>query len=68
MQQTIEDFDKEKEIKCHYSDEANKVGMRFIELDKVEEMEGEKLYVALNTKALLNQLDLKKEVVLTMLD
>lgn len=31
-------------------------------------MNGEKLYVSLNTKDLLNQLDLKKEVVLTMLD
>ena len=31
-------------------------------------MEEEKLYVSLNVKSLLNQLDLKKEVVLTMLD
>ena len=42
--------------------------MKVIDLSEVEEMEGEKLYVALNTKDLLNQLDLKKEVVLTMLD
>ena len=42
--------------------------MKVIDLSEVEEMNGEKLYVALNTKDLLNQLDLKKEVVLTMLD
>lgn len=42
--------------------------MKVIDLSEVEEMDGEKLYVALNTKDLLNQLDLKKEVVLTMLD
>lgn len=53
-QQTIEEFEKESEIKRHYSKTANGAGMKFIELDQVEEMEGEKLYVALNTKALLN--------------
>ena len=42
--------------------------MKYIPLSEVDELKGEKLYVPLNTKGLLNQLDLKKEVVLTMLD
>lgn len=44
------------------------MGIKFINLENVEEMEGRKLYVSLNVKQLLKQLDLKKEVVLTMLN
>lgn len=41
---------------------------KYIELEEQERLQGEKLYVSLNTKQLLNTLDLKKEVVLTMLN
>jgi hypothetical protein len=40
--------------------------MKFIELGQTKEFEKKKMYVALPLKSLLRQLDLKKEVVLTM--
>ena len=42
--------------------------MKFIDLKEIEEFEERKLYVALDVKSLLHNLDLKKEVVLTMLN
>lgn len=42
--------------------------MKFIELSQVKEYKNKKMYVALPVKSLLRQLDLKKEVVLTMLN
>jgi hypothetical protein len=37
-------------------------------MEEQESLKGEKLYVSLNVKELLTTLDLKKEVVLTMLN
>lgn len=47
---------------------ANDHGLKFIDVDEVEEFEHKSLYVSLDVKSLLRDLDLKKEVVLTMLN
>ena len=65
-EQTIKEFEHENEIKGMYS--KSEGGLKFIELDQQEKLNGEKLYVSLNVKELLNTLDLTKEVVLTMLN
>lgn len=63
---TIQEFEHEGEIMDLYT--KNEAGLKFIELEEQEALNGEKLYVSLNVKELLNTLDLKKEVVLTMLN
>jgi hypothetical protein len=47
---------------------ADDHGLKFIDVDEVEEFEKRSLYVSLDVKSLLRNLDLKKEVVLTMLN
>ena len=47
---------------------ANDHGLKFIDVAEVEEFEQRSLYVSLDVKSLLRDLDLKKEVVLTMLN
>ena len=47
--QMIQEFEFESEIADRYS-ESNEVGIKFINLKNVEEMEGRKLYVSLNVK------------------
>jgi superfamily II DNA helicase RecQ len=60
--QMIKDFAHEGKISDMY-EEANEFGIKFIPVkDQVED----KFYVSLEVKPLLRQLDLKKEVVLTM--
>ena len=66
QEQTIKEFEHEEDIADLYT--KSEAGLKFIELDKQESLKGEKLYVSLNAKDLLNNLDLKKEVVLTMLN
>ena len=66
-EQILEEFEHESKIKAHYEDE-NENGIKFIHLKDVEEIGDKKMYVALNVKELLKTLDLKKEVVLTMLN
>jgi superfamily II DNA helicase RecQ len=63
---TIQEFEHEGEIKDLYT--KNEAGLKFIEMAEQEALKGEKLYVSLNVKELLATLDLKKEVVLTMLN
>lgn len=55
-------FEHDNELKHLYSKETKN-----IQLEKVEELEAP-LYVFLNAKELCQQLDLKKEVILTMLN
>jgi len=65
----MEDFKQEDDLKQYYEQRAG-----FSAIDVAEHLQGEddedeqKLYVALNVKSLLTSLDLKKEVVLTMLN
>lgn len=63
--QFIKDFPQESHLTHLYKPANN---MKFIELSEVDEFSSKKMYVALPVKALLRQLDLKKEVVLTMLN
>lgn len=59
----------QEEIKENEEDEEdNEQSLKFINLNEIEQIEGGKIYVQLNVKQLLNALDLKKEVVLTMLN
>jgi hypothetical protein len=62
----MEEFEHEHEIRDLYTKAEG--GLKFIQLDQQEALKGEKLYVSMNVKSLLNSLDLKKEVVLTMLN
>ena len=55
----IQEFEFESKIAGRYA-KPNKVGMKFINMKEVKEMNGRKLYVSLNVKQLLKQLDLKK--------
>lgn len=66
QEQMMQEFENEHEIKGLYTKAEG--GLKFIQLDQQEALNGEKLYVSLNVKSLLNTLDLKKEVVLTMLN
>jgi len=63
--QIIKDFDHEAAIADLYS-ESNEFNIKFIDLK--EHCEKKKMYVAIGEKVLLRQLDLKREVVLTMLN
>jgi len=62
--QIIKDFEHEAAFTDLY-EEPNDHGIKFIDLDKHS---SRKLYVAISEKTLLRQLDLKREVVLTMLN
>ena len=66
QEQMMEEFEHEHEIRDLYTKAEG--GLKFIQLDQQEALKGEKLYVSMNVKSLLNSLDLKKEVVLTMLN
>lgn len=60
--QVIDEFDNETAIKKYYDKET-----KLIHLEEMEALEAP-LYVFLNAKEICQQLDLKKEVVLTMLN
>ena len=66
-EQILEVFEHESKIKAYYQDE-NSSGIKFIDLKEIDEIGNKKMYVAMNVKELLKTLDLKKEVVLTMLN
>lgn len=63
----MKEFEFENEIQNMYQP-ANDHGLKFIEVDEFQEFDKRALYVSLDVKSLLRDLDLKKEVVLTMLN
>jgi len=67
--QVIEQFQYEDEFTSLYSKaDQNEGGLKFIDVTEAKELNGQKFYVSMNVKSLLDSLDLKKEVVLTMLN
>jgi hypothetical protein len=62
--QIIEYFEHEEELETYYSREEQ----RRIHLDQLPELAGQTLYAILDVKEVTSMLDLKKEVVLTMLN
>ena len=68
-EQVIEQFQFENELTSLYSKAGDSEdGLRSIDVSEARELNGQKFYVSLNVKNLLDTLDLKKEVVLTMLN
>ena len=61
----IEEFDHESQIAEYYEDNAE--GLSVINVEECEDLEGP-LYLFLNAKETGDLLDLKKEVILTMLN
>lgn len=61
----IEQFDHEAELEEYYEGEGMKKTIDFASLPEVSE---HPMYICLDTKELQNMLDLKKEVILTMLN
>jgi len=55
-------FENEEDLKPYYNDKGR------IRLDEVPEVQASSMYIALECKELLTLLDLKKEVVMTMLN
>ena len=64
-QSIIEEFSKEADITEFYSGEGPN---KLIKLDEIPELENKPMYICLDTKEMVNLLDLKKEVILTMLN
>lgn len=62
FEQVVDVFEHEAELKEYYNEAGR------IEISEVEEIPEETMYIAIDTKDLMNQLDLKKEIVLTMLN
>lgn len=65
--QIIEDFDYEEDISKYYTEMTGNAGKKRIYLENVKKITAP-LYVFLNVKDLEQSLDLKKEVILTMLN
>lgn len=63
MDAVIDEFEHESELQRFYSKSENR-----IRLDEIPELSNKPFYIALNTRELTNSLDLKKEVVMTMLN
>ena len=61
----IEEFEYEEQLASFYSGDA---GQKRIRLDEIPELENKPFYVTMETKEVTAKLDLKKEVVLTMLN
>ena len=61
----IEEFEHEEQLASFYSGDA---GQKRIRLDEIPELENKPFYVTMETKEVTAKLDLKKEVVLTMLN
>lgn len=66
-EQILEDFEHEADLQEFYG-ETDENGMKFITVDQVPKIKDKALYLALHVKDILKTLDLKKEVVLTMLN
>lgn len=62
IENLIDVFDQEEHLEAYY----NKDG--YIRLDEIPEIASTSIYVAIDTKDLTSMLDLKKEVVMTMLN
>jgi hypothetical protein len=58
----IDVFEHESELKSFYNKEGK------IKLDECPEIAEKPFYIAIDTKELINSLDLKKEIVMTMLN
>ena len=65
VESTIEDFEHEDKLKPYYTGEQ---GAQRIILDDIPEVSKKPFYVTMDTKEITAKLDLKKEVVLTMLN
>ena len=61
----IEEFEHEEHLKSFYSCDS---GQKRIRLDEIPELGNKPFYVTMDTKEVTSKLDLKKEVVLTMLN
>ena len=61
----VEQFDKEDELAEFYAGSGLK---KRINLDEIPKLENKPMYICLDTKEMVNMLDLKKEVILTMLN
>ena len=61
----IEEFEHEEQLESFYSGDS---GHKRIRLDEIPELENKPFYVTMDTKEVTSKLDLKKEVVLTMLN
>lgn len=61
----IEEFDKEGDLAEFYSGEGL---AKTIRLDEIPDLDNKPMYICLDTKEMVNMLDLKKEVILTMLN
>ena len=65
VESLIEEFEHEEQLEPFYSSEG---GQKKIRLDEIPELENKPFYVTMDTKEVTAKLDLKKEVVLTMLN
>ena len=62
FESVIDVFEHENELQPFYNKEGK------IKLDEIPEVEEKPFYIAIDTKELINSLDLKKEIVMTMLN
>lgn len=62
FENVVDVFEHENELKPYYNKEGK------IRLDEIPEISGNPFYIAIDTKELVNSLDLKKEIVMTMLN
>ena len=65
VESTIEDFEHEDKLRPYYTGEQ---GAQRIILEDIPEVAKKPFYVTMDTKEITAKLDLKKEVVLTMLN
>lgn len=63
IESIIDEFEHEAELTQFYSETEQR-----IRLDEIPELKSKPVYIALDVKEVINKLDLKKEVVLTMLN
>jgi hypothetical protein len=62
IENLIDVFDQEEHLESYYNNDD------YIRLDEIPELGRSSMYLAIDTKDLTNMLDLKKEVVMTMLN
>jgi hypothetical protein len=67
VESLAEEFEHEEQLAPFYSDNKGDEQKR-ISLDDIPELEGKPFYITMDTKEVTAKLDLRKEVVLTMLN
>jgi len=67
VESLVEEFEHEEQLAPFYSDDGGD-GQKRISLDDIPELEGKPFYITMDTKEVTAKLDLRKEVVLTMLN